>query len=46
MIYDWTVLGSIIMLGAIIIVIHSARKPQRMFTRKIDHLHIRTIKRF
>ncbi|MBC8015089.1 MAG: hypothetical protein H7X79_05025 [Sporomusaceae bacterium] len=44
--YDWTIWGSILMLGAIAMAIYSARKPQRMFTRKIDHLHVRTIKRF
>jgi len=46
MLYDWSLWGSVIALGIILMFIHSIRKPQRMFDKKIDHVHVRTIKKF
>jgi len=46
MFYDWSLWGSVIAGGIIVLFIQSLRTPQRMFNKKIDHVHVRTIKRF
>jgi len=46
MFYDWSFWGSVIALAIIALFIQSLRKPQRMFNKKIAHVHIRTVKRF
>ena len=46
MVYDWSLWGSVIALGIIALFIQSLRKPQRMFNKKIEHIHVRTVKRF
>lgn len=45
---DWGVWGSLISLTIIVMFINSTRKPQRMrmFNKKVDYVHVRTIKRF
>ena len=46
MFYDWSFWGALISLCIIALFIQSLRKPQRMFNKKIDYVHVRTIKRF
>lgn len=46
MFYDWSFWGSVIAMGIIVLFIYSIRKPQRMFNKNIEHVHVRTIKKF
>lgn len=44
---DWGLWwGSAIALGIIVLIIQTFRKPQRMFSKKKKHVHVRTIKTF
>ena len=43
---DWGVWGSLISLTIIVMFINSTRKPQRIFNKKINYVHVRTVKRF
>jgi len=46
MFYGWGLWGSLIALGVIVMFIHSIRKPQHMFHKKMEHIHVRTVKKF
>jgi len=46
MFYDWSLWGAVIAVGIIVLFIQSLRKPQRMFNKKIEHVVVRTVKRF
>ena len=43
---DWGVWGSLISLTIIVMFINSTRKMQRIFNKKINYVHVRTVKRF
>jgi len=44
MLGDWSILGSAIIFGIIIIFSYSTRRPQFTFNKKIKYVHVRTIK--
>jgi len=46
MFYDWASWESVIAIGIIILFIYYIRRPQYMFTKKVEYIHVRTIKKF
>ena len=46
MFYDWGLWESVIALGIVLLMFQSFRRPQRMFNKKIAHVHVRTVKKF
>jgi len=43
---DWSIFGSVIAVGIIIIFAHSSQKPSYAFNKKLKYVHVRSIKRF
>ena len=41
----WTIWGSVIALGIIVIFTYSSQKPQFSFIKKIKYVHVRSIKK-
>jgi len=43
---DWSIWGSIIALGVIMLFVHSGQKSQCTFSKKIKYVHVRAIRKF
>jgi len=41
---DWSIWGSVIAFGVIVLFAYSSQKPQYTFNKKIDYVHVRSIR--
>jgi len=43
---DWSIFGTVIALGIIVMFAHSSNKPQYVFNKKFKYIHVRSVKKF
>jgi len=46
MLDDWSIWGSVISLGIIVMFAQSSQKSQYTFNKKIKYVHVRSLKKF